>query len=160
MSRVILSRNVRHFRRQNGWSQEQLADRCGLHRTYVGAIERGERNVGLDNLERLADALQVSASALLIDIYTGRQNNSVREPVVMYQSRQARRPLRIPPPLPLRAAAYSGQYATHSLSTQHLNLLVMSSHESTCKEASGTTCTTAAHQPRLVAGSACRAQRA
>ena len=88
MTRSILSRNIRYFRRLNGWSQEQLADHCGLHRTYVGAIERGERNVGLDNLERLADALQISASALLIDLSAYRKSDSVREPVVVYRSRQ------------------------------------------------------------------------
>lgn len=88
MTRSILSRNIRYFRCLNGWSQEQLADHCGLHRTYVGAIERGERNVGLDNLERLADALQISASALLIDLSAYRKSDSVREPVVVYRSRQ------------------------------------------------------------------------
>ncbi len=80
-TRRILSLNVRYFRCLNGWSQEQLAEQCGLHRTYVGAIERGERNVGLDNLERLANALYVPVSTLLIC----RQPGKVREPAAHYQ---------------------------------------------------------------------------
>jgi len=46
-------------------SQEQLAERTGLHRTYVGSIERGERNVCIDNLQRLADGLGVKLSTLI-----------------------------------------------------------------------------------------------
>lgn len=44
-----------------------MAEKCGLHRTYVGAIERGERNVTLDTLKQLADALGVSAAELITE---------------------------------------------------------------------------------------------
>jgi transcriptional regulator with XRE-family HTH domain len=64
-SRATLSANLRYFRQQRGWSQEVLADQCGLHRTYIGAVERGERNISLDNLERLANALDITLCALL-----------------------------------------------------------------------------------------------
>ena len=57
--------NVRRLRMSRRWSQEGLADRCGLHRTYVGAIERGERNITLATLERLAAALEVKPADLL-----------------------------------------------------------------------------------------------
>ncbi len=137
-TRRTLSHNVRYLRCLNGWSQEQLAEQCGLHRTYVGAIERGERNVGLDNLERLARALQIPVSALLVL----RRQDSVREPATHYQV----------PFFPRPATVYLHQYATHSLSTMPLNLLVMSSHESKCKEATGATGAAATHQPRLVTG--------
>ena len=63
-----LGNNVRRFRRKSGLSQESLASRCGLHRTYIGGIERGERNVSLLNLLRIAEALGVAAGSLLAGI--------------------------------------------------------------------------------------------
>lgn len=62
-----LGRAVRALREAAGLSQEELAARCGLHRTYVGGIERGERNVSFSNLLKLAAALGVSPSRLLAD---------------------------------------------------------------------------------------------
>jgi transcriptional regulator with XRE-family HTH domain len=56
---------VREFRKARGLSQEAFADLCGLDRTYVGGIERGERNVALRNIERIAKALGISVSALM-----------------------------------------------------------------------------------------------
>jgi transcriptional regulator with XRE-family HTH domain len=56
---------VRARRLQMGWSQEELADRTGLHRNYVGGVERGERNLGLLNASALARALGVELSALI-----------------------------------------------------------------------------------------------
>lgn len=56
---TALGNRVRQHRQRLGLSQEALADKCGLHRTYVGGIERGERNPSLLNIGRLADALGV-----------------------------------------------------------------------------------------------------
>jgi len=56
---------VRQLRLARGWSQEDLAGRSGLHRTYVGSVERGERNVSLANIDKLARALQVGIEELL-----------------------------------------------------------------------------------------------
>ena len=61
----LLSSNIKRLRKELGLSQEQLADKCGLHRTYVGAVERGERNVTLSSLEMLASALEVDVPTLL-----------------------------------------------------------------------------------------------
>jgi DNA-binding XRE family transcriptional regulator len=62
---------LRAERERVGISQEALADLAGLHRTYVGGVERGERNVGLLNIIRLARALGVSPATLLADLNTG-----------------------------------------------------------------------------------------
>lgn len=56
---------VRAVRERLGLSQENLADRVGMHRTYLGGVERGERNIGLLNLLRIARALGVTPGSLL-----------------------------------------------------------------------------------------------
>ena len=61
----VLAANLREFRRVQKLSQEELAEVCGLHRTYVGSVERGERNVTLSTLEAFAHALGVSVTSLL-----------------------------------------------------------------------------------------------
>ena len=62
-----LGDRIRMIRLNAGISQEGLAERSGLHRTYVGSVERGERNIGVKNLWALADALGVSAARLVDD---------------------------------------------------------------------------------------------
>jgi transcriptional regulator with XRE-family HTH domain len=64
-ARKTLAQNLRARRIALGFSQEHLADRAGLHRTYVGSIERAERNVSIDNIEKLASALDTTVAALL-----------------------------------------------------------------------------------------------
>ena len=56
---------LRTFRKRANFSQEALAYRCGLHRTYIGSVERGERNVSLLNIHILAGALGIPASTLI-----------------------------------------------------------------------------------------------
>lgn len=63
--RAVLAENLRHFRKAHGYSQEELANLCELHRTYIGSVEREERNVSLSTLEVLAKALGVSVPELL-----------------------------------------------------------------------------------------------
>ncbi|WP_271410036.1 helix-turn-helix domain-containing protein [Pseudomonas sp. Q1-7] len=62
---AIFAANVRRRRLELGLSQEELAERAGVHRTYVGMLERGEKNVTIYNIERLASALELEAYALL-----------------------------------------------------------------------------------------------
>lgn len=61
----VLAENLRALRREQRLSQEELAEICGLHRTYVGSVERGERNVTLSTLEAFAQAFGVSVTSLL-----------------------------------------------------------------------------------------------
>ena len=62
---AILAANIRAFREERILSQEDFADICGLHRTYVGSVERGERNVTLSTLEVFASVMGVSVPQLL-----------------------------------------------------------------------------------------------
>ncbi len=54
----VVRQNIRHSRLERGLTQEKLALKAGLHRAYVGQIERGEKKIGLKNLQKIAEALQ------------------------------------------------------------------------------------------------------
>lgn len=61
----VLAANVRRIRNATGLSQEELADRAEMHRTYISSVERGERNVSLENIFALAKALGVEPAELV-----------------------------------------------------------------------------------------------
>lgn len=63
--RQVFGENLRRHRQVLGISQEDLAEKAGLHRTYIGSVERGERNVSIDNMERLAAAVDSTIQQLL-----------------------------------------------------------------------------------------------
>lgn len=63
--RIQFGKHLRKLREEKGWTQEELADKAGMHFTYIGQIERGIRNPSLINLERLAKALKIKAGELL-----------------------------------------------------------------------------------------------
>lgn len=65
-ARVTFSKNLKKLRLEKGISQESLADLAGLHRTYIGSVERGERNISIDNMERIAQALGCAIADLLV----------------------------------------------------------------------------------------------
>ena len=60
-----LGNAIRRRRRELGLSQEELAERAGLHRNYIGGVERGERNVGFRNLARISSALEITMADLM-----------------------------------------------------------------------------------------------
>jgi transcriptional regulator with XRE-family HTH domain len=65
--RDILAKNMRGLRAEHGLTQEALSDDSGMNRTYLSSVERSERNVSIDNIARIAEALGVEAWVLLRD---------------------------------------------------------------------------------------------
>lgn len=63
--RKVFSNNLKEYRKEKGLSQEELANICDLHRTYIGSVERGERNISIDNMEKIAIALEIDIKELL-----------------------------------------------------------------------------------------------
>lgn len=63
----VFGTNLRKYRTELGLSQEKFAEKCGLHRTYIGSVECFQRNVSLENIQRIADALGIESYKLLID---------------------------------------------------------------------------------------------
>jgi transcriptional regulator with XRE-family HTH domain len=63
--RQVVAKNIRRERARVNLSQEGLAHKAEVHRTYIGAVERGEKNISLDSLEKIATALNIDASSLM-----------------------------------------------------------------------------------------------
>lgn len=66
-ARKLIASNIRKYRLRLSLSQEDLAERANIHRTYIGSVERGERNISIDNIERIAEALGTEITNLLRD---------------------------------------------------------------------------------------------
>ena len=66
--RVAYGKAVRAIRQDKKISQEELGDLCGLHRTYISDVELGKRNVSLENIDKIAHALQVKKSELFVEV--------------------------------------------------------------------------------------------
>ena len=65
--KTTFGQRVRTLRKRTGLSQEQLALKCGLDRTYIGGVERGERNISIVNIEKIARAMEMSPKDLFED---------------------------------------------------------------------------------------------
>lgn len=74
--KVMFGNRVRQLRKNRGWSQEEFAHRVGLDRSYMGGVERGERNVSLENICRIAMALDVAPA----ELFQGWEGRSARRP--------------------------------------------------------------------------------
>ena len=61
---VEIGQRIRGYRLQQGLSQEELAEKCGLHPTYIGQVERGEKNATLESISKIAGGLSISLSTL------------------------------------------------------------------------------------------------
>lgn len=66
-ARQVFGKRVREVRTERGWSQDHLADAAGLHRTYIGTVERAEQSITLDSAEKIARALKVPLADLFKD---------------------------------------------------------------------------------------------
>lgn len=63
----VFGKNLKKYRLALGLSQEKFAEKCGLHRTYISTVERFQRNISIENVQRIADALGIEAYQLFID---------------------------------------------------------------------------------------------
>jgi len=63
----VFANNVKKYRMERGLSQEAFAEKAGLHRTYISAIEREKRSIALENVQKIADALNIDTYLLFID---------------------------------------------------------------------------------------------
>ncbi len=63
----VFADNLKKYRNAAGLSQKAFANKAGLHRTYISALERGKRSIAIDNIEKIADALGISADLLFVD---------------------------------------------------------------------------------------------
>lgn len=97
--KIAFGMRIREVRENRGYSQERLAELADLHRTYIGGVERGERNVSLVNIWRIADALGVNPSALFAATAEGsaptfdrhRNRPSTAEPTVQEDRKWTRK---------------------------------------------------------------------
>lgn len=90
MSRITIEtgRRIRNYRIQQHMSQEVLAEKCGLHPTYIGQLERGEKNATIESIEKIAGGLSISLSRLFENI--GSENDGGNIPLEAYRILQER----------------------------------------------------------------------
>ena len=72
-----IGERIRNYRNREGLSQEELAERCGLHATYIGQLERGEKNATLESMEKIVKGLNISFETLFEKIQVGEFKNNI-----------------------------------------------------------------------------------
>lgn len=73
---VEIGQRIRSYRLQNGLNQEELAEKCGLHPTYIGQVERGEKNATIESISKITNGLSLSLSKLFENIGSGLDNDN------------------------------------------------------------------------------------
>ena len=63
----VFGKNLRKYRNEKNLSQEKFAEICNLHRTYISDIERGQRSISLNNIQKIADALEIETYKLFLE---------------------------------------------------------------------------------------------
>lgn len=63
----VFADNVKKYRQEKGYSQEHFAELCGMHRTYISSLERCKRSISLENIQRIADALEIETYKLFLE---------------------------------------------------------------------------------------------
>jgi transcriptional regulator with XRE-family HTH domain len=90
-----LGQRIRELRTEKGFSQEAFADHCGVHRTFMGTIERGESNLSFQNIAKVSEALDITLSSLFAGLEQKAQFNSPGAPgKAAAESRKRRGPAR------------------------------------------------------------------
>ncbi len=80
----VIGQRIRNYRTEQNLSQEKLAELCGCHPTYIGQVERGEKNATLESIEKIASALSISLSTLFEKLGT-EKNNADSIPLKCYE---------------------------------------------------------------------------
>ena len=70
----VFGTNVKRYRQSSGISQETFAEKCGLHRTYISAIECYRRSISLENIQHIADALEIETYKLFLEFHDERKD--------------------------------------------------------------------------------------
>ena len=70
----VFGTNVKRYRQSSGISQETFAEKCGLHRTYISAIEGYRRSISLENIQHIADALEIETYKLFLEVHDERKD--------------------------------------------------------------------------------------
>lgn len=85
MMTQTIGRKLRQFRQKKGYSQETLADRAGLHPTYIGQVERGEKNITVETLAKITTALGIPISSVFDDVLSNLMPSAENYPLRAYE---------------------------------------------------------------------------